>query len=512
MKSKRCIKEIGMVKILLLFNLFTFLPLSLFAEDAIPLRPCRVGLYSAERASAQAPQQQLRRGTEINPYVGNRRQLVVLAAFQDRQFEDQMDIVMDKWDKMFNAENYQEDSFVGSVRDYFYDQSYGQFNLAFDLIYVQLPDSASKYRSTQSDDEYSQYMVDDIVDVLQTLDIDWRVYDWNGDGYVNQILIIYAGMGMNAGGGSTTIWPHQWWLSKHLKNPANQKEGCRGYRTIMQGDKEYRIDCYCCAQEVVNYSGIKTSFGTICHEYSHCFGFPDFYYNSGTKTVGEWDLMDYGNYGGAGFRPCGYSAHERMLMGWITPVELTGETTVSGMPSLSDEPQAYIIRNDAYPDECYMIENRQQRGWDESLPGNGIVIFHVDYDEAIWCSTVETPNSSSKKRYHIFPASNMTSTMLSNLKRWPYPYADNDSLTNYSSPAATLNNANTDGEMLMSKPVTKMSVTDGLASFAFMAPPTTAIPEQKALYGKTQVLYNLGPINIIRCENGEVRKIFNVTK
>ena len=250
----------------------------------------------------------------------------------------------------------------------------------------------------------------------------------------------------------------------------------------------------------------KTSFGTICHEYSHCFGFPDFYYNGGTQTVGEWDLMDYGNYGGKGFRPCGYSAHERWLMGWLTPVELTAATTVSDVPALCDHPQAYIIHNDAHPDEYYMIENRQQTGWDASLPGNGIVVFHVDYDASIWPSTIATPNSTTKKRYCVISANNSKTTTYASMAGWPYPYQANDSLTNTSVPAAELNNANTDGKLLMNKSLYDMRVEDGLASFRFVVATPTGINERSCSQTYT-ILYDLGPIYIIRDANGEIKKM-----
>ena len=141
------------------------------AEDDIRLSGCRRGVQlAATTRSLRAP---LAPQVGGDFYHGNRRQLVVLAAFRDRDFQDDKVTALAKWEKIFNAEDYHEDSFVGSVHDYFYAQSYGKFNLTFDLVYVNLPDSASKYRSTYSHDEYSQYMVDDIVDTLMTRTIDW---------------------------------------------------------------------------------------------------------------------------------------------------------------------------------------------------------------------------------------------------------------------------------------------------------------------------------------------------
>lgn len=114
-------------------------------------------------------------------YNGDRRQLVVLVSFQDQDFAEDHDAALAKWGNIFNVEGYSENGYVGSVHDYFLAQSYGQFRLMFDLMFVELPDSCKKYRSTTYDDENSQYMVDEIVDTLLTRDVDWSLYDWNGD-------------------------------------------------------------------------------------------------------------------------------------------------------------------------------------------------------------------------------------------------------------------------------------------------------------------------------------------
>ena len=451
-------------------------------EPVAHLRGCRVGTPNPHFKPHRAP---LLQGGE-NPYVGNRHQLVVLASFQDQDFAEDHEGALQKWDKIFNAENYTEDSFVGSIHDYFMEQSYGQFNLMFDLLFVELPDVRYRYRSTATHDENSQYMVDDIVDVLMTQEIDWSLYDWDGDAFVDQLLIIYAGQGMNAGGDFNTIWPHQWWLSQHLNQETEEPMDYRSYRTVTQDNKEYYVDRYCCLQEVVNISSVRTSFGTICHEYSHCFGFPDFYDGGGAKVVGSWDLMDNGNYNGMGFRPCNYSAHERMLMGWLTPVELSSTATITDMPALADEPVAYLIRNDGAENEYYIVENRQQRGWDEELPGNGIVVFHIDFDMDLWGSTTTYVNTAKNKRYRIIPANNNSQNSASS--EWAYPYVmqdvlgndsiANECLTNTSTPAATLNNQNIDGELLMSKPITSMAVDAyGLASFVFMGDTITSVRE-----------------------------------
>ena len=436
--------------------------------EIIRQRPCRMGTVSPQFTPRRAPF--LRK--DENPYIGERHQMVVMASFQDRDFKTDHETTLETWNKIFNMENYAEDGYYGSVHDYFYTQSGGKFDLTFDLFFVELPDSSKKYRSTNVHDEYSQYMVDDIVDVLQTQDIDWEQYDWDGDSFVDQLLIIFAGEGMNASANSNTIWPHQWWLSLHLNMETDDPSDTRSYRTFTSGDKEYHIDCYCCVQERVNYSGLKTSFGTICHEYTHCFGIPDFYF-SDNSVLGSWDVMDNGVYNDRGFRPCNYSAHERMVMGWMTPIELTEGATITEMPAMADDPQAYLIRNDGAENEFYIVENRQKHGWDEFLPASGIIIFHIDYDEEIWTTPNLFPNNFLIKHYCVFSANNKTSFY--SQSGWAYPFTNttsgavNDELTNTSQPSASLNNANVDGQKLMSKPITQMSVdADGRASFVFM--------------------------------------------
>lgn len=451
------------------------------AADNIPQRGCRRGIPRPQtmlRRSA-APAQHMEVGGDF--YQGERHQLVIMVSFKDVDFQYDEHTTIEKWDKVFNGKNYTEGNLVGSVRDYFYAQSYGQFEPRFDLMYISLNEPVGKYRSTgyDGDDENSQYLINDLADILQTYAIDWGKYDWNGDGYVNQLMVVFAGKGQNNEGGSNSIWPHQWWLSQHNKDRAG--EYCEPRKMVSDG-KDYWIDSYCVIQEIF-FNKVFGSFGLICHEYTHCFGFPDFY---GTdQTPCRWDLMDEGDKNGNGFCPPNYSAHERFLMGWLIPIQLTEATTVTDLLALGDEPQAYIICNDGHKSEFYMVENRQQKDWDAQLPGSGLIVFHIDYDEDVWLDiSTEYVNTSSKLRYSIVPANNKRSHK--NSAGWPYPFEGNNSLTNTSAPVSRLNHMNADGTYLMNKPLTNIQVTDGLASFDFMKDPSSiqvmegapAIPQQ----------------------------------
>lgn len=483
--------------------LLSLVALTTVAQDTKIRRGCRVGTPRPEGMALRrgAPTGVTKR-TGGDFYHGERHQLTVLAEFNDRPFKGDEAATIAQWNKIFNAKNLSEAPFKGSVHDYFYAQSYGDFDLTFDLVYVKVKGDAKKYASDATD-ENSRFLVQDIMEVLQTRDIDWSLYDWNGDGFVNQLLIVYAGHGMNDTKGDDLIWPHQWWMSDHFQD-GEQEPYCDPI-PVTYNNKEYKVDCYCALQELTKNDDYG-SFGTICHEYTHCFGFPDFY-NSSRSYLGAWELMDSGNYNGEGYSPAGYSAHERWLMGWLTPTELTTTTTVTNMPALSDEPQAYLIRNDGFPNEYYIVENRQQDGWDASLPGNGIIVFHVDYDADLWVSTRAYVNTSSRQHYLIFPANDITSTSKTIIKNWSYPYYNNNSLTNSSTPAAIVWNANSDGKKFMNKPLTNMTVTGGLASFNFTATPTVLGAQPSTLGQQPTVLYRFGSIDIIRTADGKIHKV-----
>ena len=491
--------------------LLLLLTISAAAQDVTIQRGCRVGTPRPEGMALRrgAPTGQ-KKQTGGDFYYGERHQLTVMVEFNDRAFKGDENATLAQWNLIFNAKDLKEPPFKGSVHDYFYAQSYGIFDLNFDLHYVKVPGNAEKYASTNANDENSQYLVQDIMEVLSTRHIDWSLYDWNGDGFVNQLLIVYAGHGMNEFTSATDlIWPHQWWMSEHLKD--GQSDVYCDPIPVTYNDKEYKVDCYCALAELTKNDDYG-SFGTLCHEYTHCFGFPDFYYNgtSGSKSyVGAWELMDYGNYNGNGYCPAGYSAHERWMMGWLTPTELNKATTVTDMPALSDESQAYLIRNDGFKDEYYIVENRQQKGWDESLPGRGILVFHVDFDPVLWISVKTYVNTYSRQHYLIFPANNLNFTSTSSCKDWAYPYQKDESLTNSltntSTPAAELWNANSDGTKFMNKPITNMDVQDGKASFDFMKSATDI--GIQTVTGIPQVLYEYGPLRFVRMTDGTIKKV-----
>lgn len=395
--------------------------------------------------------------------VGKKKGLVILANFSDRK----LSISQSEFDDCFNKEGYANYGMFGSVHDYFWDCSYQQFDLTFDVVGpVDLSKSISYYGKNDSsgNDLHPGEMVGEAVRLADNFGVDFSNYDWDGDGYVDQVYVIYAGYGENSGAPSTTIWPHEWELSSTKQN------GDGNGSIKLDG---VTIDTYACSNELYGTSGMTIDgIGIACHEFSHCLGIPDMYDTRGTSNpnfgMDSWDLMDYGCYGEDGYRPVGYTSYERWISGWLSPIELCEGCEINDMPSLDSSPIAYIIYNQAHKDEYYLLENRQQVGWNKSDLGHGLLILHVDYDKNAWIDNTVN-NTSSHQRMTIIPADNSLKTTDASLAGDPWPGTSmNTALTNSTQPAAQLYNANIDGSKYLSKPLEDITEnSNGLISFKF---------------------------------------------
>lgn len=230
------------------------------------------------------------------------------------------------------------------------------------------------------------------------------------------------------------------------------------------------VDTYACSNELQSTTHID-GIGTICHEFSHCLGLPDLYdvLTGEQYGTGTWDAMCSGSYNGNSFSPAAYSAYERMASGWIRPVELIADTAISSMKELNEDGEAYIVYNDANRNEYYLLENRQQQGWDAALPGAGMLITHIDYDPEIWKNNI--PNSiyegyNDHQRCALVLADNIPGDETAHGDA--YPFGENNLLTNTSTPKASLFTPNIDGTKLLNKNITHiMQNDDSTMSFSF---------------------------------------------
>ncbi len=402
-------------------------------------------------------------GAETNPISGERKGLVILVNYKDKKMQH----TQAEYNDYFNKAGYSENNCTGSVRDYFLSQSYGKFSLDFDVMGpVTLSKNLSYYGDNDSDgnDKHAAEMVAEAVK-LAVSGIDLKRYDWDGDGYVDQVYVVYAGYGEHADAPANTIWPHEFELSEAAKY--NDGPGALTINGVT-------IDTYACSSELRGSSGNKMDgIGTACHEFSHCLAIPDMY---DTSADGEnfgmnvWDLMDYGSYNGEdgyGETPAPFTSYERMYCGWLTPVELTQPCNVNDMPAITKEPVAYLIRNanPKFPGEYYLLENHQQESWDAYAPAHGMLVLHVDFNSNAWKQNTVN-NVASHQRMTIIPADGKLSHYNTAGDTWPGT-SKKTALTDSSNPAAKLYNLNSNGRKFMGRPIENITEKDGLISFTF---------------------------------------------
>ena len=422
---------------------------------------------AVRRAQAQGRQKRmLRKAQASNVFQGTKKGLVILAEFTNSKFKSGHDLAL--YRRIANEVNYSDNNFRGSIKDYFKAQSHGQFELDFDvagICQLQHPYAYYGKNNSQKEDVKPGEMVAEACLWAHEHGINFSKYDWNGDGEVDQVFVLYAGHGEASYKDANTIWPHMYYLSASDYGKPLSLDGVT-------------VDTYACSSEL-NGDGNLDGIGTFCHEFSHCMGFPDLYDTSyaGWFGMGDFDLMCSGSYNGDSKCPAGYSAYEKAECGWLTLKDMTNieqETSIVGVQPMSADGDAYIIKNKGHEDEYYILENRQKTGWDSYLPASGLMITHVDYDADIWDWTM--PNSSGKyedangntktndhQRLTIFRAGKSTDEYgdASDL----YPYGSNNSLTKTSSPAATLHNTNSDGSNYMHIDINNIAVKSGKASF-----------------------------------------------
>ena len=289
-------------------------------------------------------------------------------------------------DSMFNGVHFTKDGATGSVRQYFYDQSYGEYNPQFD-IYGPVTVSGT---STQYSDCASKLVLEACA--LMDDSLDFTLYNLDGDDKVDLMYCLFAGPPASdsptwVDNPNALIWPHYWTIAE---------AGSHGQPTVFDG---LTINDYEVSSELDGFlsdasTAVIAGVGLACHEFGHGMGLPDVYStndNATHKTSGYWDIMDY-CYGNDGKTPAAYSAYERWFMGWLEPMLLNQAYDVQLGDINTTQSAAYITANGSAiadilspnPNVFYLLENRQKAGWDAYLPGHGMLVTKVTYDSQKW--------------------------------------------------------------------------------------------------------------------------------
>lgn len=454
-------------------------------------------LNDVEALNAKMRSQSIQKiGTRANVVTGKKKGLVILVQFSNQRFANPSDVltlgsgetdVKTLYSDMLNKDGYTDtkSGAIGSVHDYFRDQSDGKFDLSFDVVGPVMLDHPYSYYGAPSGNEADGNAPQMVIDACNAIkdQVNFADYDWNDDGEVEQVYIVYAGEGQATGGDDNTIWPHKYSLSDSGNQPL--KFG------------NVTVNTYACSNEMVyaNLNGKDRLFymgiGTICHEFSHCLGLPDLYDTGygGNVGTGSYDLMCSGSYNGGpealknvyggtgiGTVPAGYTSYEKAFMGWITPTKLGDQPLdIKAMKGLADGGNAYILTNPDNNNEYYLFENRTDSHWDSALPGHGLLVLHIDYDARSWAyNTVNAARDQNHPRMTIVPADGDLSD--ETLASDTYPTDLNSQLSGNSTPAlsfytgysvpttAGLSNIQTAADGTVSFHYTPLTTSAGIAS------------------------------------------------
>lgn len=391
------------------------------------------------------------------PAYGNQKAIVILVEYTDVKFNTSYD-AKDYFTRMLNQDGFNDYGGTGSAAQYFRENSEGAFTPEFDVFGpIQLAHNQAYYGGNNwyGDDKDPGAMVKEACDALDST-VDFREYDRDGDGVVDNIFIFYAGQGEASGGGSNTVWPHSWNMSS------------AGYPNLYYDG--VLVYTYGCSNEWETYygAGRPDGVGTFVHEFSHVMGLPDLYATSYTSafTPGSWSALDYGPYNNDGMTPPNYGAFERYALGWVKPREV--DRAVSATLPAIDNNICGIIRS-SKDTEFFLLENRQQTGWDTYIPHHGMLIWHIDYNSSVWSQN--SVNNSSSHQYVDIEEADGTQNSYT-ISGDPFPGTSNKtSFTSSTNPAMK-----TWSGTGLNYPITDIKETGGVITFNVLGGSVTQLP------------------------------------
>ena len=399
------------------------------------------------------------------PAYGQRHIPIILVEFQDKRFNNTREQIIEA---MLSGDK--------SVGQYFRDQSNGIYEPEFDVFGIYTLSQNREYYGGHQGNNNDQRLGSFVTEACQMAAADgvsFKPFDTNNDDYCDVVIVIYAGVGEAQA--STThpeaIWPCNW----NLSSASYYGQGGNGAFRPKSGDPY--VDTFAVFNELHGNNDNTTTIdgiGTFAHEFGHCLGLPDFYDTGGGGHygMGYWDIMCSGCYNDNTYTPVGYSAYEKVFMGWveyITPQPGTYYTLPVWNQKNANTDKAVCIVSDLNPNEYFIFENRRKQGWDQYIDGQGILVTHITYDAERWW--YDNPNNEDIQLVTYLPADNTFSYYDESTDLWPQ--GNNNAVTDNSTPSTKLymkaNGSITGNAGNLGKPVTEIVINnDGSASFWYM--------------------------------------------
>ena len=308
-------------------------------------------------------------GIPSSPVVGVRKVLTILMGFSDRPFT----YTAANFDSLMNYVNYSGYGNIGSVKDFYYENSYGQLTIESTVIgpFLAANNSSFYSRPSGSSAGYSGNLVVEAINLADSYGIDFSLFDGNNDGNVDCIHVIFAGNRYSAEGNGI-IWPYHSALATPII-----KDGKNISEFILTPEK------------IGNTDSEIASIGTICHELGHVLGAPDFYPvgvgSLGNQYLGTgiWDVMGNGSHNCDGKSPSHHNPYTKTtIYQWATTntINSSEENAIYNIPASSQNSTAIYKIPTSTEGEYYLLENRQKVSFDNCLLDSGLLIYHISSD------------------------------------------------------------------------------------------------------------------------------------
>ena len=306
--------------------------------------------------------------SKIEPVVGSRKALVLLIEFEDKKNSTSPQ----DFNKLLFDSQY-------SFKNYYLEVSWNQLTIDGHVHdeWLEASNNRSNYVDTTFVDEHfvkAQKLVEEALNNVKNGN-KLNFSDYAKDGEIDLLIVVYAGSGMDTKLNANYIRPH----TDKLLNPVEVAPGIWA--------KNYSIIPELPSDDV----------GCFCHEIGHQLGLPDLYKDGYSPIVGGWCLMGVGDHNNGGRTPAHLSAWCKIHLGWTNPIIIDGSITSHNLTAVNnadpDNKIYKILVNGSDEKEYFLVENRQQAGFDVGLPASGLLIWHVNENNCIYTAPNYDPEN-----------------------------------------------------------------------------------------------------------------------
>jgi M6 family metalloprotease-like protein len=324
----------------------------------------------------------------VLPTAGNLRMVVLMTLFADSPPPPFATSVVQ--DQLFASNP------LGTLTQFYHEISGGRVNLTGNVL-PWVRSSITRARAVGGSDGLGDDadMGAYLRDVVGRMDatVNFGQYDNDGpdgvpnsgddDGYVDVTVFQFTEIAASCGGNG--VWPHRSTLRGWSGTPYVTNDVAPGGRGVMVDD--YII------QSVLDCDGEPQNIATIAHETGHAFGLPDFYDPAGGLlpqqrrwVLGCWTLMAAGSWGcgdGGSFgkvrTPPHMGAFEKLQLGWIGQTKAEpGWRREYLLDPVQSGGRVLMVPLGGTEQEYLLLEYRPRTGFDEALPAEGVVVYHVE--------------------------------------------------------------------------------------------------------------------------------------